>query len=344
MCNMAEGVHRARRVVGSPISALLVVGACLVTAPAPASPAALRCEGIEADVAGSRRCLKPKDSFRDCPDCPEMIVIPAGSFLMGAGEDDPNRNLWWEQQVLITFAKPFAIGPFTVTRGEFAKFVAATGHKTANGCWGYTGQGPWAWASRDFKLWKDRSWRSPGFPQNDRHPVTCVNWDDAQAYVTWLSSTTGKIYRIQSEAEREYAARAGTTTPYWWGSTISTAQANYLDIDYTFPGRGKIRGEFRKRTVPVDSFAPNPWGLYNVHGNVREWTADCAHMSHAGNPGNGDARTDNCRPLIERIRRNDGWSSSAGPIRSAYRTGVFNNSGSDAGDNATGFRIARTLN
>jgi formylglycine-generating enzyme required for sulfatase activity len=301
------------------------------------------CEGIETEVEGRRRCLKPKDIFRDCPDCPEMVVIPSGSFLMGAGKDDSNRNLWWEQHILITFARPFAIGRFAVTRGEFAKFVAATGHKAEDGCWGATGQGTWAWGASDSKLWKNRSWRSPGFPQNDQHPVTCVNWNDAQAYVTWLSSTTGKTYRIQSEAEREYAARAGTTTPYWWGSTISTMQANYLDEEYASDGTRRIRGEFRKGTVPVDTFAPNPWGLYNVHGNVREWTADCAHMSHKGNPGNGDARTDGCRPGVERMRRNGGWSSGPGPLRSAYRAGVLNNTGSDAPDNETGFRVARTL-
>ena len=127
--------------------------------------------------------------------------------------------------------------------------------------------------------------------------MVCVNWNDAKAYVAWLSKTTGKTYRLLSEAEREYVARAGTTTPFWWGATISTSQANY-DGNYTYAGGSK--GEWRKATVAVDSFAANPWGLYNVHGNVWEWTEDCWNEKNAGNPGNGSARTNGdcgCRVL-----------------------------------------------
>ena len=121
-----------------------------------------------------------------------------------------------------------------------------------------------------------------------RRPVINVSWDDAKAYVAWLSNKTGKTYRLLSEAEREYVTRAGTTTPFWWGSSISTSQANY-DGTNTY-GSG-VKGEFRHETLPVDSFQPNPWGLYQVHGNVWEWVEDCYHESYAGAPSDGSAWT-----------------------------------------------------
>ena len=135
---------------------------------------------------------------------------------------------------------------------------------------------------------KGRSFRNPGFAQDDSHPVVCVNWDDAKAYAKWLSGKTGKDYRLLSEAEWEYACRAGTSTPFWWGSSISTEQANY-DGNYTFGGGRK--GEYRQRTVPVKSFEPNPWGLYQVHGNVGEWCEDCWNESYNGAPSDGSAWT-----------------------------------------------------
>jgi formylglycine-generating enzyme required for sulfatase activity len=117
----------------------------------------------------------------------------------------------------------------------------------------------------------------------------CVNWYDAKAYATWLSKTTGNDYRLLSDAQREYVTRAGTTTPFWWGTSITPAQANYLGTQ-VYSGGGSL-GEFRRRTVPVDSFEPNPWGLFNVHGNVWEWAEDCWNDSNSFNPGDGTSRT-----------------------------------------------------
>jgi formylglycine-generating enzyme required for sulfatase activity len=133
--------------------------------------------------------------------------------------------------------------------------------------------------------------------KGDQHPVVCVNWHDAKAYIAWLVSTTGKSYLLLSDAEREYVAGAGSTTPYRWGSTISTRQANY---DVTFDVGSKV-------TVPTDSHAANPWGLYYVHGNVYEWTEDCWNMSNAGNPGNGEAR--NSGDCSFRVLRGGYWNS-----------------------------------
>jgi formylglycine-generating enzyme required for sulfatase activity len=266
-------------------------------------------------LSGAEECvLKPKDVFKECDTCPEMVVVPAGKFTMGSPKDEPERSEG-EDQVSVTIARPFAVGRFAVTRGEFAAFVTESGYAMDGGCYTYTGSKP--------TLRPDRNWRSPGFPQNDRHPVTCVIWDDIRAYVSWLASKTGKIYRLLSEAEREFVARAGASTPFWWGSTISPQQANY--------------GGVRKATVPVDTFLPNPWGLYNVHGNVFEWTEDCWNESNEGNPGNGEARlTGDCS---FRIVRGGSWNNDPRFLRAAmrvwYRPVVR--------DSVAGFRVTRTL-
>src|SRR5262249_50214597 len=131
------------------------------------------------------------------------------------------------------------------------------------------------------------SWRYPGFAQNDTHPVVCVNWSDAKAYVVWLSNRTGKSYRLLSEVEREYVARAGTTSPFWWGGQISPQEANY-DAKHAYGG-GPV-SDSAGGTVTVHSFSPNPWGLYNVHGNVWDWTEDCWDPSNGGASRDGSAR------------------------------------------------------
>jgi formylglycine-generating enzyme required for sulfatase activity len=306
--------------------------------PTPSKPAAevtptpppVGCDGVETLVANERRCLKPgagkTDWFRDCPTCPEMVVAPAGRFTMGSPEDEPDRSDN-EDQISVAISKAFAVGRFAVTRGEFRAFVAATGHKAGGGCRVFIG-GEWKQADRD--------WRSPGFSQTDRHPVVCVNWNDAKTYVAWLSRTTGKAYRLLSEAEREYVARADTATPFWWGSAITPAQANYDGAAEPYKGGGS-RGEWRKATVPVDSFASNPWGLYNVHGNVREWTGDCWSSKNSGNPGDATARASG--DCGSRVLRGAAWNRPPKNLRSANRSANQLN----YRHNNTGFRVARTL-
>ena len=166
--------------------------------------------------------------------------------MMGSPASETERTPREGPQHRVTFARPFAVGKFAVTFDEWDACVAD------GGCNGYKP--------------KDEGWG------RDKRPVINVNWDDAQAYVAWLSRKTGKTYRLLSEAEREYVTRAGTTTPFWCGPSISTSQANY-DGNHTY-GSGS-KGEYRQKTMPVDSFQPNPWGLYQVHGNVWEWTEDC---------------------------------------------------------------------
>jgi formylglycine-generating enzyme required for sulfatase activity len=178
------------------------------------------------------------------------------------------------------------------------------------------------------------SYRNPGFTQGDDHPVACVNWNDAVAYTNWLTARTGKPYRLPSEAEWEYAARAGTTTAFWWGDSIGPDNANY---DWSIAYGSGRRGTMLHGTMPVKSFNPNPWQLYQVHGNVSEWVEDCWNANYEGAPTDGSARLSGT--CGRRILRGGSWGYDPKEIRSAYREGVtqsyrnFN----------FGFRVARTL-
>jgi formylglycine-generating enzyme required for sulfatase activity len=164
-----------------------------------------------------------------------------------------------------------------------------------------------------------------------------VNWDDARAYAVWLTQQTGQSYRLLTEAEREYAARAGTTTPFSWGTAITPAQANY-DGTTVYAGGGS-KGEYRRQTVPVDSFKANAWGIYNMHGNVWEWCEDVWHDTYNGAPNDGS-------PWLQggdatyRVVRGGSWLISPRFLRSACR----NSDSSVIRLISLGFRLARTLN
>ncbi len=265
-------------------------------------------EPLTADQA---RGLKKGDTFRECANCPEMVVVPSGSFTMGSPTSEPERQSDEGPSHTVSIRQPFAMGKFHVTRDEFAAFANDTGFSAHQNC----------------------DWRNPGFSQDGSHPVVCVSWDDANAYVNWLSRKAGRTYRLPSEAEFEYAARAGTTTPFWWGSSITPDQANY-DGRFVFAGGGS-KGAYRQGTVPVSSFRPNPWGLYNVHGNAWEWMADCYHDSYNGAPSDGSAWTSGS--CGARVPRGGSWDDNPQNLRAANRFG-YSGAGSDFG-----FRLARTL-
>ena len=246
-------------------------------------------------------------TFRDCSNCPEMVVVPAGAFTMGS----PNTELYRgpENQHRVTIAKPFALGKFEVTFDEWLACVAD------GGCGKFTPD--------------DQGWGK------GKRPVVAVSWDDAKAYVAWLSRKTGKHYRLPSESEWEYAARAGATTPFAFGAAITSDQANY-DGRTAF-GDGKV-GVFREKTMPVGSFKPNAFGLYDMHGNVWEWIEDCWSEEYdAKTPADG-------KPLLSgscggRVMRGGSWEDYAGDIRAAARVG----SGRNEQSWADGFRIARDM-
>jgi formylglycine-generating enzyme required for sulfatase activity len=252
--------------------------------------------------------LKPNDVFKECDDCPEMVVIPSGSFTMGSPESERVRSESEGPQHLVRIEQTFSAGRFAVTFGDWDACVAD------GGCNAYRPD--------------DHGWG------RGRRPVINVSWDDANAYVAWLSRKTGKSYRLLSEAEREYVTRAGSTTPFWWGATISPELANY-NGKYAY-SEGPT-GEDRGRTLPVDSFQSNPWGLYQLHGNVNEWTQDCWHDDYVGAPSDGSAWTSgNCE---FRVSRGGSWYSFPALLRAARRNRDF----TDLRSILVGFRVARTL-
>lgn len=259
--------------------------------------------------AAEEHALKPRDSFTECSHCPEMVVVPAGEYTMGSPATEEGRAATEGPQNAVTLAKTFAVGKYAVTFEEWATCV------DAGGCNNYRPSG------------------GEGRPSG-RYPVVNVSWDDAQAYVAWLAKSTGKAYRLLSEVEREYVARAGTATPFWWGSSISTEQANY---DGSSAYGGRKGGEYRQKSMPVDSFAPNAFGLYQVHGNVSEWVADCWRSSYQVTTTGGAAgTTEDCG---RRVLRGGSWYDGPQLLRSAARLGFYPAYRS----NKIGFRVARSL-
>ena len=267
--------------------------------------------------------------FKDCPTCPELVVVPAGEFLMGSSPSQGAAADGRESPQHKVQVRAFAAGRFAVTRGQFAEFVKATSQQTdaerSGGCFALLASG---WG-----LQPQWNWRSPGFKQADDHPAVCVSWNDAQNYVAWLTNSTGHKYRLLTEGEREYATRAGTSTAYWWGDAITPEQANY-NPGAAAAGAGK--STWRKATVPVNQFATNPMGLYNVHGNVGEWVQDCQHDNYQEAPTDASAWTQKC-VSNKRMMRGGGWVSDAAGLRSANRAWFA----ADLPSHGSGFRVAR---
>lgn len=244
-----------------------------------------------------RKCLKPGDEFTDCDGCPAMVVVPSGSFTMGSPRSENERSDDEGPQHEVIIARPFAVGKFEVTFEEWDACVKD------GGCGGYRPE--------------DAGWG------RGRRPVVNVSWDDAQAFVKWLSGESGVAYRLLSEAEWEYAARAGTTTAYATGASISTAEANFNN---TLGG-----------TAVVGSYDGNDFGLHDMHGNVWEWVQDCYEDSYKGAPNGRTARKDTSGCTF--VYRGGSWFNDPAVLRSAVRGGdTPGGRGSHLG-----FRLARTF-
>ncbi|MGH8745098.1 MAG: formylglycine-generating enzyme family protein [Burkholderiales bacterium] len=279
-----------------------------------------------AHAAALLAALAPGTAFRDCPVCPVMVVVPAGSFQMGSPASDPARGADEQPAHRVTFAREFAVAKYATTRGEFARFVAETGYRVARGCL-IKRNGAWVDDRR-------AGWRHPGFAQTERDPVVCMSWNDGEAYAGWLSRKTGHAYALLTEAQWEYAARAGTTTPYYWGAQASRAYANYGTERCCAPAaEGKDRW---LNTAPSGSFPPNAFGLYDMHGNAWQWMQDCWHRNYDGAPADGSAWLYGV--CVDRVMRGGSWNCGPGTIRAAERE-VHDLSGRYA---VVGFRIART--
>jgi formylglycine-generating enzyme required for sulfatase activity len=263
-------------------------------------------------------------------------VVPAGEFLMGSRESEPGRMKFEEPVHRVSFRGTFAVASEATTRDQFKAFVDATGFRFGQTCLTQAATG---WIE------KPGSFLSPpGFEQVGNHPVVCVSWEDANAYLRWLSEHTGKLYRLPTEAEREYIARAGTTTAYWWGNKVAPDQANYDTSPRPPPSSTTAPIDVQKspgiaagRTMPVDSGPLNPWGFRHVHGNVAEWVQDCWNTDYRNAPSDGSALlTGDC---AQRVLRGGAWTSWPEDIRAAYREM------SPVGDRfaSVGFRVARDL-
>lgn len=283
----------------------------------------------------------PGSRFQDCPDCPQMVVVPAGSFIMGWSDNDP----WIGFHRAVIISRPFAVGRYEVTRGEFAAFVRETGYaRRGQNCWYFTSDERRA-ANDD----ASKSWRNPGFAQDDSHPVVCVSWHDAKAYASWLAKKTAHHYRLLTEAEWEYAARAGTRSARPSGSDPDAACEHANVRDRTFersvhPAKGKAWpphtlhncDDGAAYTAKVGSYRANPFGLHDMIGNAEEWVEDCFSEWELGN-SDGSAYTRD--PCPRRVARGASWFGTPRYARLADRTGL------DAGHRAGvfGFRVARTL-
>ncbi len=269
-------------------------------------------------------CSAPAIAAEGCAHCPEMVAIPAGQFLMGAAPGEEEReNLAGEfrnrsQPQRKVSVKGFSIGRFEVTRGQYRAFAEATGRG---------GEGCFVWRGDTFDWDPARSWRDPGYPQHDGHPVACVSWEDAGAYVAWLSQGTGRKYRLLTEAEWEYAARAGTTTTRFWGDDANAGCDHANGADRSAAARAPGASNWHVAdcddrhayTAPAGSFRPNPFGLHDMLGNVEEWTQDCWNGSYSGAPADGGAAaTGDCSM---RAVRGGSWLDAPVGVTAAYRVG-----------------------
>ncbi|MDP6706326.1 MAG: SUMF1/EgtB/PvdO family nonheme iron enzyme [Alphaproteobacteria bacterium] len=293
----------------------------------PAAPWHGTSDGGRAGAANSRQSkLYPVGRvFQDCTKCPEMVVVPTGTFakdgLLGGLTQDGLPYVW------VSIDYRLAVGRYEVTRREFSAFAKATGHEPDGPCADF----------KDYGLFDDPTldWRKPGFPQTPDHPVVCVSFEDAVAYVRWLSNKTGHAYRLLSDTEWEYAARAGTETNYWWGNRHSHDEANYgASANGIGLKQGRDQWYF---TAPVGRFRANDFGLYDVSGNVAEWVSDCWNRKLRHTPSDGSPTT--VGPCWIRPNRGGSWADTHALIMLGRRArGEVSFRTVDIG-----FRVARSI-
>jgi formylglycine-generating enzyme required for sulfatase activity len=282
---------------------------------------------------------KPWEVVRDCPHCPELVVVSAGEFVMGSSKEDIDNGLGATNegpQHRVFIKHPVAVGRFEVTRDQFETFVRASGYKIGDRCYTLENNTPRERA--------DRSFRNPGYAQSGAHPAVCVNWRDATAYVEWLSLSTGKTYRLLSEAEWEYVARAGSALPYGSGKDATevckfangadqSAKLAMLPTDYAYMNCT----DSYPYTAPVGSFKANAMGLFDLLGNVWEWTGDCFFDDYLTAPSDGSARAGaGCQA---RAVRGGSWFSTGKSLRPAVRAKATDSARYDD----VGFRVARVV-
>ena len=292
-------------------------------------------------AAGSRQLLAQQPDpggavFRDCAACPEMVAIPPGSITVGAAEGGAGAGAE-EQPRSVAISSAIGIGRYEVTRAQFARFVRETGHETKRGCF--------VWNGVRYEQDASRDWRNPGFTQTEDDPVVCVNWNDAKAYTEWLSRKSQQAYRLPTEAEWEYAARAGSRALRPWGddARVACRYANAADVSTMRNVPGTTKWLFHDcddrhaYTAPAGSYQANAFGLYDMLGNAWEWTEGCQDEEDAGVPSGDRDCTDGA--CCRRVLRGGGWVDSPLFVRYDFR---FLIRPGDS-DFYIGFRVARTI-
>jgi formylglycine-generating enzyme len=278
-------------------------------------------------------------TFKDCDECSEMVVLPAGKYMMGATKEEfegqPRQYQSFydsESPRHAVDVKSFAVGRYHVTRGQFAVFAKETGFR-GKGC-----------RTIRRNRWADAftaDWQDPGFPQTENDPVVCVSWDDAQQYIAWLNKRlagkTAHRYRLPTEQEWEYAARAGTTTPMYWGTSRheqcvyeNARDQTALVLDPDAPV-APCNDHFLF-TSPAGSFKPNPWGLYDMLGNALQWMSNCSSETYTPAPAVFALPDGQCR---SRKLRGASWADIPIGVRAAARVGDQ----SDKRNSTQGFRL-----
>jgi formylglycine-generating enzyme required for sulfatase activity len=281
---------------------------------------------LTASSLGHTQARKDRE-FRECPDCPVMVGIPAGTFLMGSPKNEQGRFDSEGPQRVVSI-KAFALGKYDITTAQFIDFLKSTGHRPmpCNRILGFA----WGSPGRGLEL------------QLPNWPAVCLEWIDAEAYVAWLNAKVHKEraalapgpgpYRLPSEAEWEYAARAGTKTARWWGEAIGRNRANCNGCGSPWDDR---------LFATVESFAPNPFGLYGMLGNAWQWTEDCWHPNYIHAPDDGRAWTE--KKCAKHVIRGGSWNNLPVLVRSASRSFSTSDGGDYDNSSLTGFRVARDL-
>jgi formylglycine-generating enzyme required for sulfatase activity/DNA-binding winged helix-turn-helix (wHTH) protein len=310
------------------VTGLLVLGLAIGLPRLPSSAPAAR-------EPAAKPAQKAARTFKDCDVCPEMVELPAGEFMMGSPADERGRDEVEGSQRRVVIPKRLALGKFEVTVAQFEAFVAETGLVVEDTCRRLnikTGR---------FDLPTEGSFRQPGFDVSASHPVVCVSWHDAQSYAAWLGRRTGKPYRLPSEAEWEYAARAGTTASYSFGSDEGQLcdYGRFADLASRFPWGAGCRSKLATHgPLPVGTLKPNPWGLFDMHGNTWEWVADCWRPDARETPTDGTPfpRPGGCEVGV---LRGGSWVAGYRKLRSAQRLPV----NAAKRHNHIGFRVALSL-
>jgi sulfatase modifying factor 1 len=288
-----------------------------------------------------RTSLAAGTQYRDCRACPEMIVVPAGAFTIGSPPDELGRRDDEGPQKDIRIGQPFAVSRYEVTRQQYEAFLRDTKHPVSSNCM-TDRRKPGTWA-----LDAETNFHDPGFRQTGEHPAACVSWNDAKAYIAWLNTKTGGGYRLLTEAEWEYLARAGSTAAYPWGASIHDGCAHMNGYDRVIMAK---KGDLYKgeavsfancsdgylNTSPVGSFAPNAFGIFDMIGNLAEWIEDCSTPSYASMQSDGTPQAGDCS---KRMVRGGSWGTQPRQLRSAER---IRYSPTDV-DDSIGVRVAKTL-